>query len=415
MALYCLIQFACDNKKEGGSTAVRAETRHTDGGSAELVVDGKALPLPLDMPDGTAVITDQDGRRFSIPTANGTRYAYAYANSLWLGPLVKFEKAPDADHALGAMFASAGARRAELVAAVRKKDGEAGLVTLLADSAGTDAKEWNDAYAQLSDARAADVKKRLATLFETGKPTEALWRAVAMVPMKDPGQLDARIREVGPKEPRAVALMLRALTDLDLDRAAAAACVVLDPRASIDSPHAALDESALFSLASAARRGKKLTCSEKIAGALAETACASGMRCANGKPVSAFDPTKQDEPLCARAELEPMMDKEAARPAAEVGTSLRPSVFAYTAMVFANSVPPLFVESHLRRRYALKQPATPPCEESKPGTACHCEEAVLRDQTCRHPASAEVSVGLCKFAIDDKTKTIGSVVATLAP
>ena len=50
-----------------------------------------------------------------------------------------------------------------------------------------------------------------------------------------------------------------------------------------------------------------------------------------------------------------------------------------------------------------------------PGTPCHCEEAVIRDQACRHPEGGQVSVGVCKFDIDDKGKKLGNVVSTPPP
>ena len=47
--------------------------------------------------------------------------------------------------------------------------------------------------------------------------------------------------------------------------------------------------------------------------------------------------------------------------------------------------------------------------------ACHCEEAIVRDQACRHPEGNTVSVGVCKFEIDDKQKKLFNVVATAPP
>jgi hypothetical protein len=69
-----------------------------------------------------------------------------------------------------------------------------------------------------------------------------------------------------------------------------------------------------------------------------------------------------------------------------------------------------------RRRYAVTQPKEPECESGvAPGTACHCEEAILRDQACRHTEGTTVSVGVCKFEIDDKQKKLFNVVATAPP
>jgi hypothetical protein len=94
----------------------------------------------------------------------------------------------------------------------------------------------------------------------------------------------------------------------------------------------------------------------------------------------------------------------------------RPQLFAFTTFVAQGKVPAALTAAHARRRYAVVQPKEPECESGvAPGTACHCEEAILRDQTCRHPEGNNVSVGVCKFEIDDKQKKLFNVVATAPP
>ena len=79
-------------------------------------------------------------------------------------------------------------------------------------------------------------------------------------------------------------------------------------------------------------------------------------------------------------------------------------------------VPAAFTTAHARRRYALVQPTEPSCESGVAvGTACHCDEATVRDQTCRQPVSSSVHVGVCKFEVDDKQKKLLNVVSALAP
>ena len=79
-------------------------------------------------------------------------------------------------------------------------------------------------------------------------------------------------------------------------------------------------------------------------------------------------------------------------------------------------VPPTFGVAHARRRYALVQPKEPSCESGvAQDTPCHCDEATLRDQSCRQPVSSTVRVGVCKFDVDDKQKKLLNVVAALPP
>ena len=142
-------------------------------------------------------------------------------------------------------------------------------------------------------------------------------------------------------------------------------------------------------------------------------------RCGPSGPLDGRETTKQDEPLCTNEQLAAVVGKDLERTPADVlglASAARPQFFAFAALAPAGKVPAPFLNAHARRRYALVQPSDPSCENGgPPGSACHCDEATVRDQTCRHPESKTVSVGVCKFDIDDKQKKLLNVVVTPAP
>jgi hypothetical protein len=124
-------------------------------------------------------------------------------------------------------------------------------------------------------------------------------------------------------------------------------------------------------------------------------------------------------PLCTKEQLAQAVTKDLARGPADVlaiSGGTRPQLFAFATLAAAGKVPATVTAAHTRRRYAVTQPKEPECESGvAPGAACHCEEAILRDQACRHTEGNTVSVGVCKFDIDDKQKKLFNVVATAPP
>lgn len=155
---------------------------------------------------------------------------------------------------------------------------------------------------------------------------------------------------------------------------------------------------------------------------LAANGCSASVRCKDGAPLDGRTPSRQDEPLCTGAELDAAVRRELARPTAEMGMAgARVALFAYAALDRsggdggAGRLPPAFVLGHARRRYAVTQPEKPACEEVAPGTACHCDEATLRDTACRRADEGVTRVGLCAFRIDDKAKRISEVVGSSPP
>ncbi len=384
------------------------------------------------------VMQDERHERFAFLRANGdVRFVYLVAGSAYLGPVLKapidFRAAPDRDHALGELFEINAERRAQLVADVAKQLGQAGVARMLVDGAGVDDPTWDDAFGKLPDLNVAEVKSGLATQLEPGKPSSGLKHAVRLLPLRKPVRapvLAARIRELAEtvREPGASAVMLRALAAIDKSRGATVGCEVLGKKplavanakgtpAEIDVPgRELLVEAALLSIANAAAGGAECP---HVAAQLGDDVCVPSFRCNDAGPLTGREATKQDEPLCSNEQLTQAIAKDLARPAGDVlaaSGGVRPQLFAFATLAMAGKIPASVTNAHARRRYALTQPKEPECDNTlSPGTACHCEEAILRDQACRNPEGKSVSVGVCKFEIDDKQKKISNVVATPPP
>jgi hypothetical protein len=175
----------------------------------------------------------------------------------------------------------------------------------------------------------------------------------------------------------------------------------------------ALVEASLLAIAAAG------TDCPHVAAQLGEDVCLPSFRCGDSGPLTGHESTKQDEPLCTKEQLVAAVATEQARSAADAlaaASGTRPQLFALASLAMAGKVPAAVTTAHARRRYALVQPQEPECENGAAlGAPCHCEEAVIRDQTCRNPESRTVRVGVCKFDVDDKQKKILGVVATSPP
>ena len=413
-----------------------------DGGAADFVFgDRRLVGLPkTELAAGarTQIMQDEGGKRLAYVTAAGdVRLVHVLGKNAYLGPIVKapidFGRAPDLAASLGAIFEHAAEKRGQLVADVRTEKNDAGITRMLIDGAHVDAPEWDAAYAKLPEARAAEVKAALAALLERGKPSAGLKRAVALVPLRDAGRapvLAARVRELSDpiREPRALAVMLRAVAALDKAEGAKVACETLG-RTPLDTNNAkgtpeeidrpgreALVEAAMVAVAAAG------TECAPAAAQLGEDPCLPYFRCGESGPLTGRETSKQDEPLCTKEQLARAVAQELERAPADVlaiTNGTRPQLFAFAAfaaLVGADKLPATFTAAHVRRRYALVQPKEPACDSGlAPGTACHCDEATLRDQTCRQPVSNSVHVGLCKFDVDDKQKKLLNVVAAVAP
>lgn len=262
---------------------------------------------------------------------------------------------------------------------------------------------------------------------EPGKPSAGLLDAVKAADLHDPkraSRLAARLRELAPAlpSPRALAVMERALAQSDKAEAAAIGCEILgrgplepsaDPGVDM-AGREALVEASLLAVANA-----KTACPH-VASYLGKDSCRPFFRCNADGPLTGRESSLQDEPLCTSAALDDAVKKELARPVADIvagDSGTRPALFAFASLVAQDKLPESFLKAHLRRRYALTQPRSPSCENGgiEPGTPCHCEEATIRDQTCRNVEPGAIHVGLCRFHVDDAKKTLSQVTATLAP
>jgi hypothetical protein len=421
--------------KEQPTSDARLES--SDGAGIVVAYAGKSAPVPVsDLGHGgprVPVVRDGQGKRLAYPLpGGGSRIVYVVGDSLFLGPSSAavrgggtndFSNAPTLEFALGAIFENAGARRALAVSEVKKELGDSGLAKMLADSAHVDDPEWDKAFAQLSGAARADLEKQLTRALEPGSPPGGLTRAVRFASLDDKSRAGAwakKVRELlDPlKEPAAAAVLVRAIAKLDPGEGASLGCDVLHKKiVTKDASDAMARESLVEAAAIAVAHGKS-ECAAAV-DALGENWCLSYFRCAKGKPLTGGETTNQDEPLCTAAELAQILASELERKpddVMEAKTGTRAPLFAYAALAAKNRLPAAFTTAHERRRFALTQPKDPLCESGvTPGTACRCPEPVIRDGACRHRESATVSVGVCRFDVDDKQKKITNVVATLPP
>ncbi len=418
-----LTLFGC--RPSGGAASDARITMN--GASAEIAFGARKAELPpgdvaSDLP---SVTQDDAGRRLAYKTTTGmARILYVIGDGLFVGPLVAFpadfRAVPETDYALGPLFEAAGARRGDLVREIRREKGDSGAVRLLVDAAYVDDPAWDEARKQLPAASEAALRDGLASGLEPGKPAILLRRAVSLVDLRAPANaklVATRAKELaaGAQEPRAVAALLRAVIADDKDKAAEIGCEVLakNPPAAGDDGRDALVEAAMLAIAAA-----DTTCSDpKLVESLLTDACAPYFRCTEAGPVSWSDASKQDEPLCTKAQLAKVVSAEIARPPRDVlDGSTRPALFAYASLASKDKVTAAFAMAHARRRYALTQAAEPACDGGlSPGTPCHCDEATVRLYACKQPQASQIHVGVCRFDVDDKQKKIQNVVATPPP
>lgn len=421
--------------KEQHSSDARLEA--SDGAGIVVAYAGKTAPVPLnDLGHGgprVPVARDEQGKRLAYPVpGGGSRIVYVVGDSLFIGPsssavrgggTTDFSNAPPLDAALGAIFEHADKRRALAVTEVKKELGDAGVAKMLAAAAHVDDPAWDDALAQLPEPARIETKKQLARALEPGSPPGGLARAVRYAALDDKSRAGAwatRVREsLDPvREPAALAVLVRAIAKVDPAEGASIGCDVLHRKVvTKEATDVGARESLVEAAALAVAHGKG-DCDAAV-DTLGQESCMSWFRCVKGKPLTGAEPTNQDEPLCTAAELAAVIGTELDRKPNDVMTAssgTRASLFAYAALAAKNRVPAWFVTGHERRRFALTQPKEPACESGvAPGTACRCDEPVIRDAACRHRESATVSVGVCRFDVDEKQKKLTNVVATLPP
>lgn len=429
------------------STAERTAfvTRH-DGGVATLELRGlPALPVPeaeLPPPPRPIVVArDEAGARLAYPVVGepggpivGARVVHVVDGVLRRGGVVQgfsvdapdFARAPSGDAALADVVRVSGpAAFADLLARAKDPGARERLVAAAPDGSGD---AWDAAFEALDEPGRARVRATLLRAIEpTGSP-ETLARVARHVPIDAPlaPRIAERLKVLAsrpePPAPGAQAALLRALAASDAGRAEAptVACVALEARplaragesmspeafAAFDAPgRTALVAAALVTLAEA-----KTPCAA-VAPMLEADPCLPELRCAKpGTPVGPGDASRQDEPLCGADDADRLVAAwaAAAAPAAPL------PLLALVAATRAGAVPDAVTAAHARRRYALAAPSGPECEAAPLGAGCRCDEAILRDQACRHGAGA-VRVGACGFVVDERARALRDVRAVAPP
>lgn len=411
------------------------------GVEATLEIGERRAVLPRGEipPDRAPTVTiDAERKVATYATAAGdARVAYVVGKGIYLGPRIAGGKiAPPLDEALGALLIEASDDVASSLASdVAAERGDGGVVKMLVDGAAAEGGRWDAIFERLPEPRSAEVRRGLAAALAPGGPPGAARRAVLHVSLAEAARaptFEARVHELARRSAseasragerlgdlRAAAVMVRALAAFDAGRGASLGCELLGAEAPAgdgdvtDRPgREALQDAALIAVAAGGG-----AC-EKVPIPSIDEACVSWLRCDGGEPVSPAKESRQDEPLCTKEELAVAVKRELARSAASViavegGT--RPSLFAFAALQASGRAPSSIAAAHTRRRYAVSQPASPPCDAVTVGAACHCDEAGMRDETCRRPTSKTISVGLCRFDVDDAKKQITNVVAASPP
>jgi hypothetical protein len=397
------VLFGCSSG--GGTSDARISGR-------EIVFKGRKAELPAsDLARGqgpSEVREDASARRLAYPTPAGLdRILYVVGDGLFVGPLVAhpadFSAIPHLDHALGPLFEQAGLARSSLVREIRRERGERGVAALLVDAAYVDDVAWEETRKQLAPEQAKTLRDGLVRGLEAGKAGILLRRAVATVDLEEPllvPTFEDRVKELvaNGKEPRAAAVLLRALLAQAEDHAAKLAC---------DALRAAHDQTLLEAAALVVAK-THASCTERLSSLLGDP-CQPFYRCGTSGPIGWADTSKQDEPLCTKEDFAKAVNDEAKRSPRAVldGGASRPGLFALAALLERGDMPPVFIAAHERRLYALTQPDAPSCESTlAPGTPCHCDEATVRQFACRN----ETAVGVCRFTIDDKQKKLVNVV-----
>lgn len=391
---------------------------HADGKASDAKIANGTLTLgdrSVKVPDASegSVTRDDAGNRLAYPTKDGpARIVYVIGDGLYLGPTVArpvdFTAVPDLEHAFGPLFDGAGPRRGDLVHAVQKARGNAGVVSLLVAAAFVDDPAWEAARKDITGTDLKNLGGMLASGLEPGRSPLQVRRAAETVDLTHPALLKLEAERakdplVQGKEPRTAAVLLRATIANDKDAASKIGCDILGGKAT----------------SAPLREAAALACTDPavLAAALAKNGCVPFVRCKDGKPLGWASSTKQDEPLCTSAELAPLLAAELAKPpqsAFDEATG-EPELIEYATLAAKGQVPDSFVLAHARRQYKLTQIDKPSCDGVTVGAACHCDEATIRNNACLSPQSATVSVGQCRFQVDDAAKTIDKVVATTPP
>lgn len=395
-----------------------------DGGGAQLSLGDEPrvqVVLPPEDKGPFSLEADEKGQRVAVRSGSGPwRIVYVGTERrAFLAPetrpSVDWAKTPSfTDAAPGIFVAAAADRRKDVLAQARADGGDGAIAKLLAKSPEVEDPIWDGTYAALPADKQTEVQNGLrATALQKGAPPGGLARTMVVAGAGiDPAAAAARVEELAAlpqiAHPRGLGLLLRvAARGKDVGKTACALLAKVKPE---DDDKRVLVDAALLAIA------KNATPCPEASTILLADRCAASLRCNDHGRVSPRDASKQDEPLCDKATTAKTVEEELARAPKDVDPGQALTAHLALAAVYAQgALPDAFARAHERRRYKLTQVDKPECDSGlELGTACHCDEAAVRDQVCRNDTDS-FSFSLCKVELDDKKKAIAKVSFTNPP
>lgn len=391
------------------------------GGYPWLTVGDKEVQLPLDdgPTDATKVTKDDAGHFFYRTTNLKVRVLYTVGDAgFFVGPLTDdpppLKTLPSLADAAGILFRnSAGTRRTELATAIQKTGGGEATMKMLLGSTDLPDRDWEAARKTLPAESEKAFRDGMAAKLESTDPW-TIARAAKEGDITSPARLPLVkdklqfLLKDTVKQPRAAAALMRAVIQREPVAAGQLACASLDTKHE-NAPQndvVTLWETFILALAASGVDCK----SPKIEGQL-ENACQPYLRC--GESGALTTAPAGDEPLCTRTQLDATVKAEIAEAPADVFIEKerpddRPALWAYYYLLGKQRVPSQFLLINARRRYTIKQVASPECAQHESSTPCHCEEPILREDVCASESHWS-SLARCHFKIDDKARTISDI------
>jgi hypothetical protein len=424
----CVLWLGCKDSTPSPSAAEQRKPEpmsivSPDAGPTTTPTLRVGLRAPLDIPSEDWPVSQaselaQKGGTVAYKTATGTRLVYVAGNILVLGPKLKvldWATAPSFEQARSELYQNGSdAQRAQILEATKADASPGALAAFLVSVAGIrDGGAWWKSYEALPESGKAKVVQGLAKeITGTEKPTLSLERAVLVVDLAAQStsvlaRLEALLlpgEEIA--SPLAVSVLLRAMLKEHPKEAGDLACRALTK----ERANATIASSLALTIA------KTKTACPALLWVLEANPCAPDVRCTEAGPVGPQKPSMQTEGVCTTAQALAFVDQELLRSAHDVMSTGEPAASIF-ALAGAPALPETFTRAHARRLYALAATtATAPCSiDLKEGTACRCNEAILRDAACRSGEASSYRSGACAFTLLDAKKTIASVVSTRIP
>jgi hypothetical protein len=367
------------------------------------------------------------GDRYFYATTTGYRIVYARHAEIFFGPVVKSvtdaRQAPALDVGRNAVFAGDTRERTRIERMVEREPVAQQAEFAMDSVAVLDDERWDGRFTRLDATAQRSVRFRLRAFAQDRSATaKGLTRALRVAEFAKTEQeqdaLVARMRGLGSMPEHdgelAAAILLR-MTREPADRTAIRlnyACEVVTEFAKVPAQAAGhvLVGSALALLVQA-----RSAC-PAAATLLAANFCDPTVRCGAAGAITPGTTSNQDEPLCTLVELDQLAERELVRTAENLVAAPYAPVagLAFALALQSNAAPEDYTAAHARRRFAIRQPATPSCNAATvERTPCHCEPAALRDAACRSRAIRQW-VGSCAFELNITQQTISNVTFTTA-